>query len=413
MISLLYFIKVNLVLAALVLFYIALLKRDRAFGRNRLYLLVMPAVAVLLPLIVPPGSGVGAVEFLLDEIVVSTIPRMDTLLFAPAAATPIFKLYLLAASVPLLLLLTRLASTLYLIAKGDQAKQGTVVRLRYAKPTPVFSFFHFVHVPDHLSSADQKALMRHELAHVQLGHSADILYFQLLGVLLWLNPFVWLAMRELRAVHEFQADEQARAHHHDYSSLLVEQALLGAAPALAHPFSTHSTLKTRIVMLHKTKSRFAVVRLALLIPLVGLLVAAVNPGASSPAYANTSAHGDEEVDVMPKFPGGMPALMEWMISHVHYPKEAANNDITGKVVVGFLVDKTGAVTNVTIKESVHPKLDNEALRVVKAMPKWTPGSKDGKAVPVEMALPVRFDLPPPPPPAPPVPPAKIEGAEAH
>ena len=95
---------------------------------------------------------------------------------------------------------------------------------------------------------------------------------------------------------------------------------------------------------------------------------------------------------MPQFPGGEAALMKYIESHINYPPMAAKNNIQGKVVVQFVVDKTGKVGEVKVVRSVDKDLDKEAIRVVKSLPKFTPGRQDGKAVSVWYTLPVPFKL---------------------
>ena len=99
-----------------------------------------------------------------------------------------------------------------------------------------------------------------------------------------------------------------------------------------------------------------------------------------------------EVEEMPKFPGGDKALLNFLASKVIYPRDASFSKIQGKVVVAFIIDIEGNVTEPRILRSVHPSLDAEALRVVTNMPKWTPGKQDGKPVSVGLTIPVSFML---------------------
>ena len=98
------------------------------------------------------------------------------------------------------------------------------------------------------------------------------------------------------------------------------------------------------------------------------------------------------VEHLPEFPGGGKALLEFMMNNVKYPEEAAKKGLQGRVVVNFIVEKDGSLTNVNVMRSVDPLLDAEAIRVVKAMPKWTPGKQKGKPVRVKFNIPVTFKL---------------------
>lgn len=98
------------------------------------------------------------------------------------------------------------------------------------------------------------------------------------------------------------------------------------------------------------------------------------------------------VEQMPMFPGGDAALMGYLRDNIKYPTVAAENGVQGRVVVGFVVERDGSITDVNILRGVDPSLDREAMRVVKSMPKWTPGKQNGSAVRVKYQVPVSFRL---------------------
>lgn len=98
------------------------------------------------------------------------------------------------------------------------------------------------------------------------------------------------------------------------------------------------------------------------------------------------------VEEQPSFPGGAGALMQWLRDNIKYPVIAAENGIEGRVIVQFVVSKTGSISDVRVARSVDPSLDKEAVRVVSSMPNWTPGKQNGSAVNVRYTLPVTFKL---------------------
>ena len=98
------------------------------------------------------------------------------------------------------------------------------------------------------------------------------------------------------------------------------------------------------------------------------------------------------VEVMPQFPGGQIAMLKYIMENIKYPEQAMKEGIQGRVTVRFIVEKDGRVSNVRLLRSVQPALDKEAIRVVKSMPKWTPGKHNGKPVRVRFNLPVMFKL---------------------
>ena len=95
---------------------------------------------------------------------------------------------------------------------------------------------------------------------------------------------------------------------------------------------------------------------------------------------------------MPSFPGGPSALMSYLSSNVKYPVVAQENGVQGRVVVSFVVERDGSITDVKVVRSVDPSLDREATRVVKSMPNWNPGKQNGSAVRVKYNVPVSFKL---------------------
>lgn len=98
------------------------------------------------------------------------------------------------------------------------------------------------------------------------------------------------------------------------------------------------------------------------------------------------------VEVMPQFPGGQIAMLQYLMKNIKYPEQAVKEGIQGRVAVSFIVEKDGSISDVKPVLSVHPLLNKEAVRVVKSMPKWTPGKQNGKPVRVRFNLPVMFKL---------------------
>jgi protein TonB len=98
------------------------------------------------------------------------------------------------------------------------------------------------------------------------------------------------------------------------------------------------------------------------------------------------------VEQMPSFPGGNGALLEYLATHVKYPVVAQENGVQGRVIVSFVVERDGSITDVRVVRSVDPSLDREAARVVSSMPRWTPGKQNGSAVRVKYNVPVMFKL---------------------
>ena len=98
------------------------------------------------------------------------------------------------------------------------------------------------------------------------------------------------------------------------------------------------------------------------------------------------------VEDMPAFPGGMEAMIQFLSSNIQYPADAQKQKVDGRVLVNFVVEKDGSITEVKVVKPTFPSLDAEAIRVVKAMPKWKPGYQRGQAVRVQFTMPINFSL---------------------
>ena len=106
----------------------------------------------------------------------------------------------------------------------------------------------------------------------------------------------------------------------------------------------------------------------------------------------TSENVFDVVEDMPQYPDGMQGMMKFLIENISYPKDAQEKKISGRVLVTFVVEKDGSISNVETVKSVFPSLDDEAVRVVKSMPNWKPGKQNGKVVRVKYTLPISFSL---------------------
>jgi TonB family protein len=100
----------------------------------------------------------------------------------------------------------------------------------------------------------------------------------------------------------------------------------------------------------------------------------------------------DEVDEMPQFPGGMAGMMQYLSNNLRYPQDAREAGTQGRVIVSFIIEKDGSISNAKVAKSTYSSLDDEALRVVSAMPKWIPGKQNGEAVRVKYSVPVSFRL---------------------
>jgi TonB family protein len=292
-----------------------------------------------------------------------------------------------------------------------------------------FSFNSNIYIPSSFKNNDVlNIILKHEQAHVKLKHSRDKIYFSLLQALCWFNPFVYMYHKEIELVHEYEADEFSTQTFatDDYVEKLLQTINYTQTPTLlAHHFF-HHPLKTRIIMLYK-KSKNALAQKSLVI-IAGIITCLTflsiqSYGQVKTIYPNPDNskvvgprdtifveqdNGDiemriiqrankevfEYVEQMPEFEGGEDALTNYLANNIQYPKAEKAKKIEGKVVVGFIIEPSGEISNIkAIKYPTNGQaLADEAIRVVKNMPKWKAGKENGKLVKVAYSLPIMFKL---------------------
>lgn len=262
-----------------------------------------------------------------------------------------------------------------------------------------FSFFSLIQLRADLNEAEREIVFQHEKIHARKRHSLDVLYVELLQCSAWFNPFIFLMKKELTQIHEFEVDQEMYSKYKvNYMEFLLAYALGTSSSSylLTNQFLTPLTLIKRIKIMKQTSKNRWVAALAL--PLVAgalsLISWTAEPKTTIPVKQQVATQVIQtgEIDKMPEFKGGMEALVNYMTTNIKYPEAAAKANITGKVMVAFVVTETGKITSVSIKKGVNADLDAEAKRVVSAMPEWIPGEANGKKVSTEMVLPVNFQL---------------------
>lgn len=273
-----------------------------------------------------------------------------------------------------------------------------------------YSFFNYIIISATDYEQQRQLILAHEQAHIRLRHSWDLMLLQLVAILQWFNPFVYLLGRDLKAVHEYEADSavlQLGIDAKRYQLLLVTKAVGNRLQTVVNNLSHHS-LKKRITMMHKSNSnRWLMVKGAILPALMALaLVAYAKPKSEAVADLATDVPNIttptfafmpddkiyEVVEVNAEFPGGTDACYKWLADHIQYPAEAQKDGIQGRVLVNFVVEQDGSITQAKAVRSPHESLTKEALRVVNAMPKWKPAQNGGKNVSSRFILPISFKL---------------------
>ncbi len=427
-----YLIKINVALVLLYGFYRLTVSRDTFFGLRRLTLWLIYAVALMVPALnleywvrdTPTMESMANVyaDTFYPVVVVkaqaSSITWMDMLL----------GIYWVGVAVLSLRLVWQLFSIIRLaVISRKQEVEGITVHLLRGEGSP-FSFFRWVFMyPSTMEGKQLHEVMVHECTHVSGLHSLDTLFSELFSIACWFNPFAWLMKQEVRMNLEYLADESVLSDGNARKS--YQYHLLG----LAYRQSNESTkiannfnllpLKKRIKMMNKRRtSEIGKAKYLFFAPLAGVLLMVSNIesvareiGEQIPEVAEIQQKAEQAAEekvktkpqtdttkkkktwdcmpeTMPYFPGGQELLLKYLADNIKYPASAVKAKKQGRVIVTFIVQKDGSVTHAKIAKSIDPELDAEALRIVKGMPKWTPGTQNGKPVSVRYMVPVKFSL---------------------
>lgn len=423
----LYLLQVNVGLILFYALYKLVCTRD-TFFRSRRFILI---VSLVLPFILP---FIDVREWLesRDRMIMLThfdysavVPEIVVGSEAVETGNRVFVLsewigYLyLAGVVVLLVRLAVQAFSLYRLIVRMPEKEINGVRIKCLNdPSGPFSFFGWIFMnPAAVKEDEISEILTHEMAHVKQHHSVDVLLAEMVSICCWMNPFAWLLKREVRLNLEFLADRKVMEA--GFATKSYQYHLLGLAYNHKYGLSNNfnfSHLKQRIIMMNKKKSNGAGhIKYALFtLPAFALLVAGniscsqdaskkedakeevVAPASQEVKEAPAEKAAEEEifmvVEQMPEFPGGIKELMDYLGTNVKYPENAMKKNVQGRVVVQFVVEKDGSLSEASVIRSIDPDLDAEALRVVQTMPKWKPGMQKGQAVRVKYTLPVSFKL---------------------
>jgi TonB family protein len=463
--------------------------------------LILPAAGVYIGRSTPQIASYRQSLFhgiMLDEVVITAegvtistpveTPAGDAMAVAPVQASSqkfnlwhyIWVVYLIGVGVMALLFLIKLARIAIVIIRSPKKRMPGYTAVFTGKEHGSYSFFNYAFFPNENVNSD---IVRHEMSHIAHHHSADILFVELMMIIQWFNPFIYMYKRELQSLHEYMADRDVVATGIDkqnYMMLILQQCTAVDFSNMSNNFSFLLTKKRIKMITQSKKAKGVVIKALLTLPLFALLlfancksngqnnvanesrttikigeesyvtfadpmeinldgkdytldinsvkkektfklgdhkVVAKNNHDERNSYTvtvdgepfdlkyivnmifdETDESGDEDevlkgpIEVMPAYPGGPNALVKYVQNNLKYPESAKKNKQEGRVFVGFVVEKDGSISNVSVMRGVCEELDNEAVRVVKTLPKFTPGMNNGKPVRVQYTLPIVFKL---------------------
>ena len=471
---LLYTIKSAFVLGILYVPYTLLLKKEDFFRFNRLTLLGILALSIGLPLCNIPALSadnqpvVHAAQLQMIEIGIPIMQMADETDGPSHTSSPTW--FQVASLIFLLGMMTVLCLRLIQMGKmGSEIRKGSLwhsvedgVDIHcHAGAVAPYSWLHHIVISLEDYEKNGHEIILHAKGHIHNLHSFDILLLTLVEMLQWWNPLVYMLGMSLRDVHEYEADDYVLHQGvslRDYQNLLIRKAVGASSYTFANNFN-HSLTKKRITMMCKKKSNPWMRSKALYaVPMVAIALSAfatpafVNPIEKDMESGGTSSltegkvtnnfpigqtdqqkkkgtakmKGDKVLDTcdkLPEFEGGQEQLMKLLQANVRYPETAQSMGVQGRIVVEFIVEKDGSVSDVKVcKKDITPSLESatvityadeedkpkpteeelrkatkaleeETIRVARLTSgKWTPGEQDGQKVRVKFSLPLTFRL---------------------
>jgi TonB family protein len=394
--------------------YYLLFRKETFYRFNRMYLVSSVILSMILPAIhlAPVQSDKGILP-----VAIKSVTVMAYKVYTPGieANQTFHFLQLLYWTIALLLtvyLVNQVAGILTLIRHHTIKDEDGHQMVMLTSGTHTFSFFNLIFIPPGLSSGNEyKQVVCHELAHVRQLHSLDILLFQMIKILQWFNPFVYLMETMLKETHEYLADEavlKQDSHAGQYRLLLLSQ-VFGIKPGL-FSFFNHSLIKNRLTMMTKQKSPpRSRLKYLIIVPFLTLVILVVccnkneplappPPPPPPPPVANSTTQAADEasfpkVDQPAQFQGGdIDNFRAWVQKNVVYPPEAIKKGIFGRVTVQFSVDTNGKISFITVLRSPDPMLEIAAVNTIWKAPDWIPAKSGGKNVKQMFVIPVEFAL---------------------
>lgn len=418
----LYLLKSTVALSFLFVFYWLVLRKETFHSLNRVFLLGTLLISGLCPLISFSLQNISTGTFytLIDPIVVQAQAMANPVSKIAPSLSILSIIYISGAVFFSLRFLSNLVRIQYLYSRFPREKYKGFKAVIMDGDQSAFTFFNILFISRiDFENGKSSEMIVHEQAHRDEYHSIDIILLEIITILQWFNPFIWLFRVALKSEHEFFADSKVLQEGFEklsYQKLLFEKSLGITSFQLSNAFN-YSLLKKRLKMMsiNKSNSRLRI-KYLMSVPVVFLtiLLLAIN--------YNSFAQDDkiyDEVDIMATFQGGgISGVRKYIAENISYPESARKNKVEAKIFVQFVVDEKGEVTDVhavrsdiidnVSKEVVvvgysptdNPEvnsgsvadLEAEAVRVIKSLNGFTPGQKDGKNVKTQWTFPIQFVL---------------------
>ncbi|MBC3757044.1 energy transducer TonB [Hyunsoonleella sp. SJ7] len=266
--------------------YDVFLKKETFFNWNRAYLLITPILSLLIPFVkINSFKDVISQEFMVQLPAVfmgdATVAEQNPIQISQSTAVQTSlstweTLMLMGTVIAGVLLVFKLLKLLKLLKRSTKEAKGKLVMVKVSNSKMAFSFFNYVFIGDGIDNTEKATILKHEMVHIKQKHTFDLLLFELLRIVFWFNPLVYMYQNRIMALHEFIADAQATKQHDmsAYYQNLLSQVFDTKSLSFINPFYKQSLIKNRIIMLQKSKSKqIKLLKYMVLIPVVlGMLI---------------------------------------------------------------------------------------------------------------------------------------------
>lgn len=281
-----YFIQTVVFQLLFLMVYDFFLKKETFFNWNRWYLLSTSLLSTVLPFVkIEHFKGVVSQEFIvrLPEILIGKTESANPNQVSLETIGRNFQsswswelIFYIGMFIGVILLVYKLLKIAILFSQNQAEILGSLRIVKLKGSTAAFSFFNYIFLGDGLSEKEKESILQHEMVHVKHWHSLDLVFFEMMRIVFWFNPLVYMYQNKMIAIHEFIADANVLKHQDKttYYQNLLSQIFETKNISFINPFFKQSLIKKRIVMLSKTKSRqINLFKYALLIPVIfGVLV---------------------------------------------------------------------------------------------------------------------------------------------
>ena len=399
--------KTNLIHLLLFVIYKLLLQKETQVVWLRRYLLGATILAMILPLInIPISSPIQPINvaesvstIILPEFTIATTPAEQSWFATLSWLNWFFIITSLIVGIRFIIALVRI---LIIYSKSEPCLIYNY-KVRHATGLEtIFTFFSWIFV-DKNNPANTQEIIHHEEAHIKYAHSYDLVLLNILAVPFWWLPSIWLTIKELKQLHEYQADQFALSSnsYKNYARTLINYTLTRQGLMLTNSFND-TPLTKRLAFMKQLKKKISPWKTVSVLLVLSMTIYTFSCQEMTTQELDKqvieeqiAADNDifQVVDNPPEFPGGITEFYNYVGSSLKYTDKALKEKISGKIFVEMVINTDGTVGNVTVLKGIGSGLDEEAKRVVANSPTWTPGSHKEHKVRVKMVLPITFRHP--------------------